>query len=110
VNNYGAFGVDDSAAIINHPKVAIPGISRIFARPWIVGGEVEPPADNGVSCLSRRFNPVFLISQRTFVIMWQLSQVGNLMTLPQSRESQETERPGYHSQPYRDYLQEVRSQ
>jgi 2-oxoisovalerate dehydrogenase E2 component (dihydrolipoyl transacylase) len=42
VNNYGVFCVDDSAAIINHPKAAILGIRRIFARPWIVGGEVVP--------------------------------------------------------------------
>jgi 2-oxoisovalerate dehydrogenase E2 component (dihydrolipoyl transacylase) len=40
VNNYGVFGVDGSAAIINHPEVAILGIGRIIERPWIVGGQV----------------------------------------------------------------------
>src|SRR5450755_904251 len=40
VNNYGMFGVDGSAAIINHPEVAILGIGRIIERPWIVRGQV----------------------------------------------------------------------
>ncbi|CAM3852127.1 dihydrolipoamide acetyltransferase family protein [Nocardiopsis gilva] len=40
VNNYGVFGVDGSAAIINHPEVAIVGIGRIVKRPWVVGDEV----------------------------------------------------------------------
>ena len=40
VNNYGVFGVDGSAAIINHPEVAILGIGRIIERPWIVNGQV----------------------------------------------------------------------
>ena len=40
VNNYGVFGVDGSAAIINHPEVAILGIGRIIDRPWVVGGAV----------------------------------------------------------------------
>lgn len=38
VNNYGVFGVDGSAAIINHPEVAIIGMGRIIDRPWVVGG------------------------------------------------------------------------
>jgi len=42
VNNYGVFGVDGSAAIINHPEVAILGIGRIIPRPWVVGGQVVP--------------------------------------------------------------------
>ncbi|MFD2420518.1 dihydrolipoamide acetyltransferase family protein [Amycolatopsis pigmentata] len=42
VNNYGVFGVDGSAAIINHPEAAILGIGRIIERPWVVGGEVVP--------------------------------------------------------------------
>lgn len=42
VNNYGVFGVDGSAAIINHPEVAILGIGRIIERPWVVGGQVVP--------------------------------------------------------------------
>jgi 2-oxoisovalerate dehydrogenase E2 component (dihydrolipoyl transacylase) len=40
VNNYGVFGVDGSAAIINHPEVAIVGIGRIIDRPWVVDGQV----------------------------------------------------------------------
>ncbi|MGI8592177.1 MAG: dihydrolipoamide acetyltransferase family protein [Nakamurella sp.] len=40
VNNYGIFGVDGSAAIINHPEVAILGLGRIIDRPWIVNGQV----------------------------------------------------------------------
>jgi pyruvate dehydrogenase E2 component (dihydrolipoamide acetyltransferase) len=42
VNNYGVFGVDGSAAIINHPEVAILGIGRIIQRPWVVDGAVMP--------------------------------------------------------------------
>jgi pyruvate dehydrogenase E2 component (dihydrolipoamide acetyltransferase) len=40
LNNYGGFGVDGSAAIINHPEVAILGVGRIIQRPWVVDGEV----------------------------------------------------------------------
>ncbi|HWC82091.1 MAG TPA: dihydrolipoamide acetyltransferase family protein [Pseudonocardiaceae bacterium] len=40
VNNYGVFGVDGSAAIINHPEAAILGIGRIIDRPWAVAGEL----------------------------------------------------------------------
>ena len=40
LNNYGGLGVDGSAAIINHPDVAILGIGRVLERPWIVDGEV----------------------------------------------------------------------
>jgi 2-oxoisovalerate dehydrogenase E2 component (dihydrolipoyl transacylase) len=40
VNNYGVFGVDGSAAIINHPEVAILGMGRIIDRPWVVDGAV----------------------------------------------------------------------
>ena len=40
VNNYGVFGVDGSAAIINHPEVAILGIGRIIDRPWVVDREL----------------------------------------------------------------------
>ncbi|KAM9862185.1 dihydrolipoamide acetyltransferase family protein [Leucobacter sp. BZR 635] len=42
VNNYGGLGVDGSAAIINHPEVAILGIGRILERPWVVAGEIVP--------------------------------------------------------------------
>ncbi|BBZ35778.1 dihydrolipoamide acetyltransferase family protein [Mycolicibacterium confluentis] len=40
LNNYGVFGVDGSAAIINHPEAAILGVGRIIDRPWVVDGEV----------------------------------------------------------------------
>ncbi|MGZ0150415.1 dihydrolipoamide acetyltransferase family protein [Kribbella sp. WER1] len=40
LNNYGSFGVDGSAAIINHPQVAILGVGRIMDRPWVVDGEI----------------------------------------------------------------------
>lgn len=40
LNNYGAFNVDGSAAIINHPQVAILGFGRIIDRPWAVDGSV----------------------------------------------------------------------
>ena len=42
LNNYGTFGVDGSAAIINHPEVAILGMGRILERPWVVDGQVVP--------------------------------------------------------------------
>ncbi len=38
VNNYGVFGVDGSAAIINHPEVAILGLGRIIDRAWVHEG------------------------------------------------------------------------
>jgi pyruvate dehydrogenase E2 component (dihydrolipoamide acetyltransferase) len=41
VNNYGVFGVDGSAAIINHPEAAILGLGRIVRRPWVVGDAIE---------------------------------------------------------------------
>ncbi len=40
INNYGVFGVDGSAAIINHPEVAIVGLGRIIDRPWAVDGQL----------------------------------------------------------------------
>ena len=40
LNNYGSFNVDGSAAIINHPQVAILGFGRILDRPWVVDGEI----------------------------------------------------------------------
>jgi 2-oxoisovalerate dehydrogenase E2 component (dihydrolipoyl transacylase) len=40
LNNYGVFGVDGSAAIINHPEAAILGIGRITDRPWVVDGQL----------------------------------------------------------------------
>ncbi|WP_040167605.1 dihydrolipoamide acetyltransferase family protein [Microbacterium gorillae] len=42
LNNYGSFGVDGSAAIINHPEVAILGVGRIIPRPWVVDGQIVP--------------------------------------------------------------------
>ena len=40
LNNYGSFNVDGSAAIINHPQVAILGIGRVIDRAWVVDGEL----------------------------------------------------------------------
>jgi pyruvate dehydrogenase E2 component (dihydrolipoamide acetyltransferase) len=40
VNNYGVFGVDGSAAIINYPEAAIIGMGRIMDRPWVVDGQL----------------------------------------------------------------------
>lgn len=40
LNNYGGFRVDGSAAIINHPQVAILGFGRILDRPWVVDGAI----------------------------------------------------------------------
>ncbi|MFF5233030.1 dihydrolipoamide acetyltransferase family protein [Dactylosporangium sp. NPDC000521] len=40
LNNYGAFRVDGSAAIINHPQVAILGLGRVIDRPWVVDGQL----------------------------------------------------------------------
>ncbi len=42
INNYGVFGVDGSAAIINHPEVAMLGLGRIIDRPWVVDSQVVP--------------------------------------------------------------------
>ncbi|GAA1953974.1 dihydrolipoamide acetyltransferase family protein [Nocardioides panacihumi] len=42
LNNYGGFRVDGSAAIINHPQVAILGFGRIIDRPWVVDGQIVP--------------------------------------------------------------------
>ena len=42
LNNYGSLGVDGSAAIINHPEVAILGIGRMIERPWVVDGQIVP--------------------------------------------------------------------
>ncbi|MCB4208386.1 dihydrolipoamide acetyltransferase family protein [Arthrobacter sp. UM1] len=41
VNNYGVFGVDGSAAIINAPEAAILGLGRIVERPWAHKGKVR---------------------------------------------------------------------
>lgn len=40
LNNYGSLGVDGSAAIINHPEVAILGIGRMIERPWVAEGQI----------------------------------------------------------------------
>nr|WP_231715952.1 dihydrolipoamide acetyltransferase family protein [Arthrobacter zhangbolii] len=40
LNNYGVFGVDGSAAIINYPESAILGVGRIIDKPWVVRGEL----------------------------------------------------------------------
>lgn len=40
LNNYGIFGTDGAAAIINAPEVAILGVGRIMDRPWVVNGDL----------------------------------------------------------------------
>ncbi|HWD63498.1 MAG TPA: dihydrolipoamide acetyltransferase family protein, partial [Humibacter sp.] len=40
LNNYGAFGVDGSTPIINHPEAAMLGLGRVIDRPWVVDGEL----------------------------------------------------------------------
>ncbi|MEZ2388348.1 dihydrolipoamide acetyltransferase family protein [bacterium RCC_150] len=40
LNNYGVFGVDGSAAIINYPEVAMLGVGRIIDKPWVVRGQL----------------------------------------------------------------------
>ncbi|WP_237762559.1 2-oxo acid dehydrogenase subunit E2 [Arthrobacter sp. ERGS1:01] len=40
INNYGVFGVDGSAAIINYPEAAMLGIGRITDKPWVVDGQL----------------------------------------------------------------------
>jgi 2-oxoisovalerate dehydrogenase E2 component (dihydrolipoyl transacylase) len=40
VNNYGVFGVDGSATIINHPEAAIVGMGRIIDKPWVLDGRL----------------------------------------------------------------------
>ena len=40
LNNYGVFGVDGSAPIINLPEIAMLGLGRIKDRPWVVDGEL----------------------------------------------------------------------
>lgn len=40
LNNYGVFGTDGAAPIINHPEVAMLGVGRIVDKPWVVQGEL----------------------------------------------------------------------
>ncbi len=40
LNNYGVFGTDGAAPIINHPEVAMLGVGRIIDKPWVVQGEL----------------------------------------------------------------------
>ncbi|XVQ15726.1 dihydrolipoamide acetyltransferase family protein [Spirillospora sp. CA-255316] len=40
LNNYGVFGVDGSAPIINHPEAALLGVGRVIDRPWVHDGAV----------------------------------------------------------------------
>ena len=42
VTNYGSFGVDGGAAVINHPEAAILGVGRISDRPWVVPAPDAP--------------------------------------------------------------------
>lgn len=41
VNNYGVFGVDGAAAIINFPETAILGVGRMIKRPWAVDDTIR---------------------------------------------------------------------
>ncbi|QVQ52025.1 2-oxo acid dehydrogenase subunit E2 [Spiractinospora alimapuensis] len=57
VNNYGVFGVDGSAPIINHPEAAMVGMGRITRRPWIVEtGEGEQVVPRSVTTLTLVFD------------------------------------------------------
>ncbi|GAA4158093.1 dihydrolipoamide acetyltransferase family protein [Gryllotalpicola daejeonensis] len=40
LDNYGGFGIDGGAPIINPPEVAILGVGRLVDRPWVVDGEL----------------------------------------------------------------------
>ena len=40
LNNYGVFGVDGSAAILNYPESAMLGVGRIIDKPWVVDGHL----------------------------------------------------------------------
>lgn len=40
VSNYGSFGVDGGAPVINYPEAAILGVGRIIPRPWVHQGEI----------------------------------------------------------------------
>lgn len=40
LNNYGGFGVDGSAPILNQPEVAMLGIGRVIDKPWVADGEL----------------------------------------------------------------------
>ncbi|MCQ1994612.1 dihydrolipoamide acetyltransferase family protein [Arthrobacter sp. zg-Y1171] len=40
LNNYGVYGVDGSAAIINYPESAILGVGRIIEKPWVVSSQL----------------------------------------------------------------------
>ncbi|MEV6873103.1 dihydrolipoamide acetyltransferase family protein [Amycolatopsis sp. NPDC051128] len=41
LNNYGVFGVDGAAPLLNHPEAAMLGVGRIVARPWGRDGGIE---------------------------------------------------------------------
>ncbi|EWM13729.1 dihydrolipoamide acetyltransferase family protein [Kutzneria sp. 744] len=40
LNNYGVYGVDGSAALVNHPEAAILGVGRVMDRPWVIDGSL----------------------------------------------------------------------
>jgi pyruvate dehydrogenase E2 component (dihydrolipoamide acetyltransferase) len=40
LNNYGVFGVDGSAPLLNHPEAAMLGVGRIAEKPWAVDGQL----------------------------------------------------------------------
>jgi pyruvate dehydrogenase E2 component (dihydrolipoamide acetyltransferase) len=50
LNNYGVFGVDGSAPLINHPEAAMLGVGRIIPRPWVVEGRLEVRQVAQLSC------------------------------------------------------------
>lgn len=40
LDNYGVFGIDGGAPIINPPEAAILGVGRLVERPWVVDGQL----------------------------------------------------------------------
>lgn len=40
LNNYGGYGTDGSAPIINQPEVGMLGLGRVLDRPWVVDGQI----------------------------------------------------------------------
>ena len=40
LNNYGRYGVDGAAPLLNHPEGGMLGVGRVHPRPWVVGGTV----------------------------------------------------------------------
>src|SRR3546814_3130583 len=67
-NNYGSLGVDGSAAIINHPEVAILGVGRMLERPWVADRSEEHTSElqslmrisYAVFCLKKKNTPTHI--------------------------------------------------